>query len=157
MWYQEELGEGRTFRLYDTLPEICKLPHDEAWYARDAWRRLLDGGLHDCAPVSTGRKQFHWVVYADIDEPCPAPFNLGRGWNRLTMLGRWDLLGLTAREFVAGYAHRPAGFPQSAVLCGVRDVRDYRIHSGSGREVITGSSAFNIKTRSLRLGCGATT
>ena len=29
----------------------------------------------------------------------------------------------------------PAAFPHSVVLCGVRDVRDYRIHSGSGRGV----------------------
>jgi hypothetical protein len=38
------------------------------------------------------------------------------------------------------------------VLCGVRNLRDYRIHSSAGREVITGGSAFNIKAASLRLG-----
>ena len=37
------------------------------------------------------------------------------------------------------------------VLCGVRDVRDYRIHT-SHHEIITGGSAFNIKAESLRLG-----
>ncbi|MDE2663039.1 MAG: ATP-binding protein [Gemmatimonadota bacterium] len=63
-----------------------------------------------------------------------------------------DSLVSVLRQLRAGYAHRPAAFPHSVVLCGVRDVRDYRIHSGSGREVITGGSAFNIKTRSLRLG-----
>ena len=35
-------------------------------------------------------------------------------------------------------------------LCGVRDVRDYRIHYGG--DIITGGSAFNIKVKSLRLG-----
>jgi hypothetical protein len=34
----------------------------------------------------------------------------------------------------------------------VRDLRDYRIHASSEREVITGGSAFNIKAKSLRLG-----
>ncbi len=63
-----------------------------------------------------------------------------------------DSLVSVLRQLRAGYAHRPAAFPQSVVLCGVRDVRDYRIHAGSGREVITGGSAFNIKARSLRLG-----
>jgi hypothetical protein len=43
-------------------------------------------------------------------------------------------------------------FPQSVVLCGVRDVRDYRIYSSEGREMITGGSAFNIKAESLRMG-----
>ena len=38
------------------------------------------------------------------------------------------------------------------VLCGVRDVRDYRIHSKLEQAVIAGVSAFNVKARSLRLG-----
>ena len=56
------------------------------------------------------------------------------------------------RQLRAGYDQRPADFPQSVILCGVRDVRDYRIHSASANAVITGGSAFNIKARSLRLG-----
>ena len=63
-----------------------------------------------------------------------------------------DSLVSVLRQLRSGYAHRPAAFPQSVVLCGVRDVRDYRIHAGSEKEVITGGSAFNIKARSLRLG-----
>ena len=51
-----------------------------------------------------------------------------------------------------GYHQRPRGFPQSVVLCGVRDVRDYRIHSGSANAIIAGGSAFNVKAESLRLG-----
>ena len=38
------------------------------------------------------------------------------------------------------------------VLCGVSDVRDYRIHSGREGTTIRGGSAFNIKAASLRLG-----
>ena len=63
-----------------------------------------------------------------------------------------DTLLSVLRQLRAGYVRRPGGFPQSVVLCGVRDVRDYRIHSGSGGEIITGGSAFNIKAESLRLG-----
>ena len=63
-----------------------------------------------------------------------------------------DSLVSVLRQLRAGYAHRPSGFPQSVVLCGVRDVRDYRIHASSEKEVITGGSAFNIKATSLRLG-----
>ncbi|MBR6283806.1 MAG: AAA-like domain-containing protein [Muribaculaceae bacterium] len=62
-----------------------------------------------------------------------------------------DSLVSVLRQVRAGYADRPAHFPQSIVLCGVRDVRDYRIHTSSG-EIITGGSAFNIKAASLRLG-----
>ena len=63
-----------------------------------------------------------------------------------------DTLISALRQLRAGYANRPAAFPQSVVLCGIRDVRDYRIHSESAGEIIAGGSAFNIKAESLRLG-----
>ena len=63
-----------------------------------------------------------------------------------------DALLSVLRQLRAGYDLRPEGFPQSVVLCGVRDVRDYRIHSSSANAIIAGGSAFNIKARSLRLG-----
>lgn len=63
-----------------------------------------------------------------------------------------DTLISVLRQLRAGYPDRPAAFPQTVVLCGVRDVRDYRIHSSRSQEIITGGSAFNIKAESLRLG-----
>ena len=63
-----------------------------------------------------------------------------------------DTLIAVLRQLRAGYTWRPERFPQSVVLCGVRDIRDYRIHSSSEKTVITGGSAFNIKAKSLRLG-----
>ena len=63
-----------------------------------------------------------------------------------------DSLLSVLRQLRAGYDRRPDSFPQSVILCGVRDVRDYRIHSSSANAIIAGGSAFNIKARSLRLG-----
>ena len=63
-----------------------------------------------------------------------------------------DALLSVLRQLRAGYDLRPKGFPQSVVLCGVRDVRDYRIHSTAANALIAGGSAFNIKAQSLRLG-----
>ena len=62
-----------------------------------------------------------------------------------------DTLLSVLRQLRAGYEHRPKGFPQSIVLCGVRDIRDYRIRSSSG-EVVAGGSPFNVAAKSLRLG-----
>ena len=62
-----------------------------------------------------------------------------------------DSLVSVLRQIRAGYDQRPAYFPISIVLCGVRDVRDYRIVL-SNQDIITGGSAFNIKAESLRLG-----
>ena len=49
------------------------------------------------------------------------------------------------RQLRAGYPGRPGSFPQAVVLCGVRDVQDYRAPGAAG-------SPFNIKAESLRLG-----
>ena len=62
-----------------------------------------------------------------------------------------DSLVSILRQIRSGYADRPAAFPQTVILCGVRDVRDYRIVR-SNQDIITGGSAFNIKAASLRLG-----
>ncbi len=62
-----------------------------------------------------------------------------------------DTLISLLRQIRAGYAQRPGAFPHSVILCGVRDVRDYRIHT-SDHEIITGGSAFNIKSKSLTMG-----
>ena len=63
-----------------------------------------------------------------------------------------DTLLSVLRQLRAGYDERPAGFPQSVILCGVRDVRDYRIRSTREDAIVTGGSAFNVKAESLRIG-----
>ena len=63
-----------------------------------------------------------------------------------------DTLISVLRQLRAGYDMRPTSFPHSVVLCGVRDVRDYRIRAGSEKDPVAGGSAFNIKAESLRLG-----
>ena len=63
-----------------------------------------------------------------------------------------DTLISVLRQLRGGYPDRPKGFPQTMVLCGLRDVRDYRIHSDKDKAIITGGSAFNVKAKSLRLG-----
>ena len=62
-----------------------------------------------------------------------------------------DTLLSVLRQLRAGYPQRPGGFPQSVVLCGVRDIRDYRIRSSTG-EIIAGGSPFNVAAKSLRMG-----
>ena len=62
-----------------------------------------------------------------------------------------DTLISLLRQLRSGYAKRPSLFPQSIILCGVRDVKDYRMHSEKEKTIITGGSAFNIKSKSLRM------
>jgi hypothetical protein len=62
-----------------------------------------------------------------------------------------DTLVSVLCQLRAGYANRPKEFPIAVILCGVRDIRDYRIHMPDGA-IITGDSCFNIKAASLSLG-----
>ncbi|MEA2011715.1 MAG: ATP-binding protein [Verrucomicrobiota bacterium] len=62
-----------------------------------------------------------------------------------------DTLVSVLRQLRTGYKKRPGNFPQSIILCGVVDIKDYKIHRSDG-EIITGGSCFNIKSKSLRLG-----
>ncbi len=64
------------------------------------------------------------------------------------------------QQLRAGYRSRPAGFPHSLALIGLRDVRDYRVRDLPGvsdptirelREILGTSSPFNIKVESLTL------
>ncbi|MEP7339544.1 MAG: AAA-like domain-containing protein [Acidobacteriota bacterium] len=54
------------------------------------------------------------------------------------------------RQLRNGFRNRPAGFPWSLALIGLRDVRDYKVASG-GSDRLTTTSPFNIKLESLTL------
>jgi hypothetical protein len=80
---------------------------------------------------------------------CPRPLVLFfdeidslRGKSMLTVL----------RQLRASYDVRPDEAPWSVVLCGLRDVRDYRVASGDDPDRLGTSSPFNIKVESMRLG-----
>ena len=66
-----------------------------------------------------------------------------------TLVG--DALISVLRQLRAGYDLRPKHFPHSVILCGVRDVRDYRIFSTKDQNYTSGGSAFISKAESLRL------
>ena len=59
-----------------------------------------------------------------------------------TLVG--DSLLSVLQQIRAGYPGRPARFPHCVVLCGLRDLRDYRAGAAG--------SPFNIAAKSLRLG-----
>jgi hypothetical protein len=65
------------------------------------------------------------------------------------------LRGKSLLSFLAqvreGFAARPFAFPKSVGLCGLRDVRDYRVASGKDPEVIGSTSPFNVAVKSYRL------
>lgn len=62
-----------------------------------------------------------------------------------------EVLLSALRQLRNGFRYRPAGFPWSLALIGLRDVRDYKIASGGSGRLNT-ASPFNIKAESLTLG-----
>jgi len=58
---------------------------------------------------------------------------------------------MVLRQMRAGYPSRPENFPQSIALCGMRDIKDYRIKVADD-QIPSGLSPFNIISKSLRLG-----
>jgi hypothetical protein len=61
-----------------------------------------------------------------------------------------DTLVSVLRQLRSGYPKRPAHFPHSLALIGLRDVRDYKVAAGGSGRLGT-ASPFNIKAESLTL------
>ena len=55
------------------------------------------------------------------------------------------------RQLRAGYGLQPRHFPQSVVLCGLRDVRTYRMPPEVAARIPAGQVPFNIVSESFRL------
>ena len=80
---------------------------------------------------------------------CPLPLVLF--FDEIDALRGQSLLSVL-RQLREGFADRPGAFPASIVLCGLRDVRDYKANSGGDPDRLGTASPFNIKVKSLRLG-----
>ena len=120
---------GRSARLYLQEPRLAD------WYR--------EGG----AAVPASDRLVQLLEFWAAADPRPAVLLL----DEVDALVGDTLISLL-RQLRTGYNQRPAAFPQTVILCGVRDLRDYRIHSHAEAAIITGGSAFNIKAKSLRLG-----
>jgi hypothetical protein len=80
---------------------------------------------------------------------CPRPLVLF--FDEIDALQGNSLLSVL-RQLRAGFARRPGHAPWSVVLCGLRDVRDYKAASGGDPTRLGTSSPFNVKVKSLRVG-----
>lgn len=79
---------------------------------------------------------------------CPRPLVLV--FDEIDSLEGRTLIGVL-RQLRAGFPDRPAAFPWSAILCGLKDVRDYKLASGGDAPRLGSSSPFNVKAESSSL------
>lgn len=113
------------------------------------------------------RKAMHWLPPELRPPPWPAAQEGGQigaalaAWSRsiprplVVFLDEIDALRdetlrSILRQLREGYPERPRDFPWSLCLCGLRDVRDYKIASG-GSSYLGTASPFNIKVESLTM------
>jgi hypothetical protein len=82
-------------------------------------------------------------------EICPRPLVLF--FDEIDALRGKSLISVL-RQLRDRYPRRPKHAPWSVVLCGLRDVRDYKAASGGDPVRLGTSSPFNIKVKSMRLG-----
>ena len=110
------------------------------WFVAEVWLGILEAaGPHDALRETLAR-------WAEFDAK-PLVLMIDE---IDALIG--DTLLAVLRQLRAGYPERPCRFPQSMILCGVRDARDYRFRSSAGNAIVAGGSAFNVRAESLRLG-----
>ncbi len=135
---RENVAEGMRTVLAQVAFRASVTLHDET--LEDLWPALLER-------VGPGQALHQALARWSMADPRPLVLLI----DEIDALVGDTLLSVL-RQLRAGYDQRPDGFPHSIVLCGVRDVRDYRIHSSAEDRLVLGGSAFNIKSRSLRMG-----
>jgi hypothetical protein len=165
---------GKTSTLLTMMDEINQAGEYDALYANieaaQAVREDVDRGITIVCEAIAHRAQDHLNTQVLIQWLEQKGRSVTPGARLTQLLSHWssisdkpcvlfldevdalvgDTLISVLRQIRAGYDQRPTAFPQSIVLCGIRDVKDYRIHTG--KDVITGGSAFNIKAKSLVMG-----
>lgn len=126
-----------------------------------AVQRMLVSQLMQQAEATLPSAQCPSMVEAVVEErllgvflarwasSCPLPLALV--FDEIDSLRGASLLNVLS-QLRAGFAERPGRFPASVVLCGLRDVRDYKAASGGDPSRLGTSSPFNIKLKSLRVG-----
>ena len=152
-------GKAGNFRCVDVNVEAGQVARDDV--AR-GMRTILSGLARRARLLRDNFPHESWRAVLEASGPDDALGDLLSNWclaNPVPLVLLVDeidsLVGDTLlsvlRQLRAGYTQRPEAFPQSIVLCGVRDIRDYRIRSSTG-EVIAGGSPFNVAAKSLRMG-----
>ncbi len=81
-------------------------------------------------------------------EVCPRPLVLI--FDEIDAIGGSSLKSILS-QLRTGFDNRPAAFPWSVILCGMRDIRDYKAASGGDPTRLGTSSPFNIKEESFRI------
>lgn len=148
-------AEGRYAALYFSCEEARVFPDDVGAAEQVLWatiedeaRENLPEALRPPSPAEAPPGKFlgrQIVAWANV---CPLPLVLV--FDEIDSLAG-DTLKSVLSQMRAGFKGRPATAPWSVILCGMRDVRDYKAASGGDPSRLGTSSPFNIKEKSFRV------
>ena len=123
--------------------------------ARAVWSAVEEVATHELpedlrppALVPAAEGTFLYKQLTRWAQACPRPLVLV--FDEIDALAGRSLYSVLS-QLRAGFPERSAGFPSSVVLCGMRDVRDYKAASGGGPVRMGSSSPFNVKEKSVLL------
>lgn len=123
---------------------------------RQVWRVIVDGAEQQLPPTlrpppgeDVAQGGLLMVRLRRWAESCPRPLVLI--FDEIDALQPQTLQSVLS-QLRSSFMERPERFPSSVILCGMKDVRDYKLAAGSAAPIDAGSaSPFNIMERSLRL------
>jgi hypothetical protein len=149
-------AEGRYAAVYTTC-EGGRAVGDDYGAAQDSILSVLrrqaesdlPGELHPPPWPDAPASDLLQAALAAWARACPRPLVIF--FDEIDALSGASLLSVLG-QLRGGSGQRPAGFPHSVVLCGLRDVRDYKVSRGGASPRLGGASPFNIKVDSLRVG-----
>ena len=148
-------AEGRYAALRFSCQNAMVFPDDVGAAEKAVWSEIevsagsaLPEALRPPARVEADPGSFLQTQLARWAEACPRPLVLV--FDEIDAVGGPSLRSILS-QLRSGFDNRPAPFPWSVILCGMRDVRDYKAASGGDPERLGTSSPFNIKEESLRI------
>jgi DNA polymerase III delta prime subunit len=113
-------------------------------------RTQLPPELHPPAPTDVAPILALRHFLSTWSQACPRPVVLLL--DEIDSLKGSPLLSVLHQLRDGFHLDRPKQFPWSVILCGMKDVRDYKAASGGDPSRLGTSSPFNIKLKSLRFG-----
>lgn len=153
---KELTASGKYAALHFSCEEGRAYPDDVAAAQRVVLREIMQRAqtdlpeslrppLFDLAGQQESLLRTNLSMWARV---CPRPLVLF--FDEIDSLRDNGLLSVLS-QLRSGFSTRPQAFPASVVLCGLRDVRDYKAASGGDPARLGTSSPFNVKVASFKL------
>ncbi|MFE8603318.1 AAA family ATPase [Archangium violaceum] len=114
---------------------------------RRSAERSLSAELHPPSLTAAPASSLLDTALSTWARTCPRPLVLF--FDEIDALSGLSLLSVL-RQLRAGFPDRPEAFPSSVVLCGLREMRDYKVTS-EAQDRLGASNFFNITAESLTL------